>query len=84
MTHDHVNDCPVCRRDVADAIAAARAELLPRIPKPRLCVHGVREDLHTRDGESICPLCRHLIRHLAAIPAPELDYAALAAGEDTP
>lgn len=48
------------------------------------CVHGERTDRRTSADEPICALCRILEHRFEAITPPPVDYAALAAGEDTP
>jgi len=55
-----------------------------RMLDPPRCVHGERTDRRTVLDEPICALCRILERAFEAIAPPPLDYAALAAGEDTP
>jgi hypothetical protein len=55
-----------------------------RMLDPPPCVHGERTDRRTSTDEPICALCRILERRFDQITPPPIDYAALAAGEDTP
>lgn len=42
------------------------------------CTHGA-PSRHLPNGDHACPLCRLADRRLASIPAPTVDYPALAA-----
>lgn len=76
--------CATCWRAVRHELDHHRAELLPRaFPEPPECVHGVRTDRRTVDDRPLCPICRHAAAALEEIRAPSIDYAAIAAGEDT-
>jgi hypothetical protein len=58
--------------------------VITSVHDPPRCGHGERADRRTSEDEPICALCRILERRFDQITPPPIDYAALAAGEDTP
>lgn len=83
ITRDY---CDTCVRELRRELAGHRIELFARLGaplEPPECVHGVRTDRRTVDDRPLCPICRHAAAALEEIPAPSIDYAAIAAGEDT-
>lgn len=47
------------------------------------CEHGERRDRTTSEGTPLCALCRHAQRQRPHIDPDGIDYAALAANDDT-